>query len=154
MDVLGAANETHARHAEAVSIEGLLGRGDERWVIGQAEVIVRAEIENALAPRDGNVCVLRRGNNPLSFVKTLRFDFIKRLRELLIKFGEHAAILREPGRVQSQSYQRLCAEISVAHLVNNVLITPRLALEILSVCHRYRTRGNQRDPAFFLWHDR
>src|SRR5439155_26971998 len=76
MAVLGAANETHARHAEAVSIEGLLGRGDERWVIGQAEVIVRAEIENALAPRDGNVCVLRRGNNPLSFVKTLRFDFI------------------------------------------------------------------------------
>jgi hypothetical protein len=45
---------------------------------------------------------LRRGDNPLSFVKTLGFDFIKRLRELLIKFAEHAAILREPGRVQSQ----------------------------------------------------
>jgi hypothetical protein len=32
----------------------------------------------------------------------LRFDFIKRLRELLIKFGEHGAILREPSRVQSR----------------------------------------------------
>jgi hypothetical protein len=46
--------------------------------------------------------VLRRGDNPLSFVKALRFDFIKRLGELLIKFREHAAILREPGRVQSR----------------------------------------------------
>jgi hypothetical protein len=46
--------------------------------------------------------VLRRGDNPLSFVKALRFDFIECLRELLIKFGEHAAILREPSRVQSR----------------------------------------------------
>ena len=42
MNVLRAANETYARHAEAVSIERFLGRGDEDRVISQAEVIVRA----------------------------------------------------------------------------------------------------------------
>ena len=49
MNVLRAANETHARHAEAVGIERFLRRGDERRMIGQPEIIVRAHVEHALA---------------------------------------------------------------------------------------------------------
>jgi hypothetical protein len=45
---------------------------------------------------------LGRGDNALGLVETLRLDFIERFRELLIKFGEHSAILREPSSVQNQ----------------------------------------------------
>jgi hypothetical protein len=85
-----------------VSIKRFFGRSDERRMISQSEVIVRAKIENAFATGYRNVRVLRRRDNPLRFVKTLRFDFIKRLCESLIKFGEHAAILPEPGEVQNR----------------------------------------------------
>jgi hypothetical protein len=60
---------------------------------------------------------------------------------LLIKFGEHAPILREPDRVQSRSGIALHTEISVAQLVNNLLITAPI-LEIRPDFPRYRTRGN------------
>jgi hypothetical protein len=44
--------------------------------------------------------VLGRGDNALGLVETLRLDFIERFCELLIKFREHPAILREARQVQ------------------------------------------------------
>ena len=46
-------------------------------------------IENALAVPHRNMRILRSGDDALSFIETLRFDFGERLGELLLKFGEH-----------------------------------------------------------------
>ena len=46
MQVLGAADEAHAGHAEAVRVQRLLRRGDDVRVVGQAQVIVGAEIQH------------------------------------------------------------------------------------------------------------
>jgi hypothetical protein len=61
-------------------------------MIGQSEIIVRAQIEDTFAAGDSNVRVLRRSDNALGLVKTLRLDFIERFREMLIKCREHPAI--------------------------------------------------------------
>ena len=45
MDVLRSADETDARHSKTVGVERLLRRRDERGMIGQAEIVIRAEID-------------------------------------------------------------------------------------------------------------
>src|ERR1700730_3368796 len=89
MNVLRAANETDTRHAEAVGVECFLRGSDERRMIGQAEIIVRAHVKHAFATGDFNVCVLRASDDALRLEKALRLNFIERLRNLLFKFGEH-----------------------------------------------------------------
>ena len=90
VDVLRAANETDTGHAEAVCVERFLRGGDERGMIGQAEVIVGAHIEHAFATGDFNVRVLRASDDALGLVKALRFYFLECLRNLLFEFGEHS----------------------------------------------------------------
>ena len=55
VDLGGAADEAYGCHAEAPAIQRLLGRGDHGRVIGQAEVVVGAEVEqpSGLPPRCG-----------------------------------------------------------------------------------------------------
>ena len=81
VDVLRAANETDRRHAEAVGVERLFRRGDERRMIGQPEIIVRAHVEDAPAARDPDLRVLRRGDDAFGFVEALRPDFGERVGE-------------------------------------------------------------------------
>ena len=89
VNVLCAADETHARHAEAVRVERFFGRGDERGMIGQAEIIVRAHVEHAFAAGDRDVGILRTGDDPLGFEEALRFNFFERLRKLFCEFSNH-----------------------------------------------------------------
>ena len=46
VDVLGAADEPDAREAEAPPLEPVPGGPDEVGVVGKAEVVVRAEVED------------------------------------------------------------------------------------------------------------
>src|SRR5260370_19849292 len=91
VNVLRAADKTHARHAEPVRVERFFGGGDECRMIGETEVIVCAHVEHAFAASDRNVRSLRTGDDPLSFEKTLRFNFIECLRNLFFEFGDHIA---------------------------------------------------------------
>jgi hypothetical protein len=54
-----------------VGVERFFRSGDERGMIGQAEVIVRTHIEHATAARNFDLGVLRAGDNPFGFVETL-----------------------------------------------------------------------------------
>ena len=58
-------------------IERFLGRGDERRMISQAEIVVRAEIDHPPAIRDRDLCVLRSSDDALCFLKALRLDFLE-----------------------------------------------------------------------------
>ena len=90
VNILRAANEAHTRHPEPVRIERVLRRRDQRRMIGQPEIIIRAHVEHALPTRDGDVRVLRRRDDALGFVETLRLDLFQRFRELLCEGGDHA----------------------------------------------------------------
>jgi hypothetical protein len=72
------ANEAHTRHSETMAVERFFRRGDERGMIGQAEIIVGAEIDHAPAVGDWDLGVLRSGDDALGFEKSLRFDFLER----------------------------------------------------------------------------
>ena len=49
VQVLGAADEAHAGHAEAARVHGVLGGGDDVRVVGQAQVVVGAEVQDGRA---------------------------------------------------------------------------------------------------------
>ena len=49
VEVLGAADEPDAGHAEAAIVHGGLGRGDDLGVVGQAQVVVGAEVQDGRA---------------------------------------------------------------------------------------------------------
>ena len=85
VNVLRAANETHTRHSESVGVERFLGRREQRRMIGQPEIIVRAHVEDAPSAADFDFRVLRTGDDALSLVETLRFYFRERVGELLFE---------------------------------------------------------------------
>ena len=89
MNVLCAADETHARHAETMRLERFFCRGNQRGMIGQAKIIVRAHVQHAFAAGDRNVGILRTGDDPLGFKQALRFNFFERLRKLFCEFSDH-----------------------------------------------------------------
>ena len=53
MECHGAGDGAHRARADAVAVDGLLGRGAQAGIVGQAEVVVGAEVEQA-PPVDGH----------------------------------------------------------------------------------------------------
>ena len=89
VNILRAANKAHARHAEAMRVERFFRSSDQRRMIGETEIIVRAHVEHAFAARDRDVRVLRTCDDALGFEETLRFNFFEGLRKLIFEFGDH-----------------------------------------------------------------
>ena len=58
VDGLRAADEAHGGQAVAPVVERLRGGGDDRGMVGQAEVIVGAEVEDVGAAGDADVRLL------------------------------------------------------------------------------------------------
>ena len=78
---LGAADEPHRGHAEAERLHRLRRRGDHFGMIGEAEVIVGAEVQHlALAGirGDADAPALRPGQQPLALEKAGRLDLVER----------------------------------------------------------------------------
>ena len=78
VQVLGAADETHRGHAEAVTVERILGRLDHRRVIGQSQVIVRAKVQHATAVSQFDFRRLRAGDDAFGLEQSVGADGIKR----------------------------------------------------------------------------
>ena len=90
--LLGAADEAHRSHPVAIAIEGRLGSPHQPGIIGQAEVVVGAEVED-LAPaghRDGRI--LRRGDHPFRLVETGLLQVGERAAEVLIERRHHGSL--------------------------------------------------------------
>jgi glycine C-acetyltransferase len=73
---LGAADETDAGDPEAVAVHAPLGGLHDLRVIGEAEVIVRAEVDDVPAALNLNVGVLLRGDDALFVVGAGVLDFL------------------------------------------------------------------------------
>src|SRR5690606_32435378 len=70
VQIVGAADEAHARHAVAKALQRLLRGGYQLGVVGKAEIIVGAQIDNvAAAPADSYSRTLRRGDRPFHLVE-------------------------------------------------------------------------------------
>jgi hypothetical protein len=59
VDVLGAADEAHARHAESVGVDGPFGRFHHPRMAAQSEVVVCAKIEHTSAVFQNDFSPLR-----------------------------------------------------------------------------------------------
>ena len=98
---LGPADEAHARHPEAPVVQGAMGRGDQLGVAGEAEVVVRAEIEDgSVAAADPDLGALVAQDRPLLLEEALLADLIQLPGEELTKSRVHGAPLgaRRPRR--------------------------------------------------------
>ena len=74
---LRAADESHRGHAEAEFVHRALGRRDDLRVVGEAEVIVGAEIDRlalAFRPGDADPPALRPGQQALALEQARRLD--------------------------------------------------------------------------------
>jgi len=82
--LLRATDEAHGSHAVAPAVERILGGRDHLGMIGEAEVVVGAEIEN-LSRGNGDVRTLRRLDNALGLPQARLAD----LFELGDQVGSH-----------------------------------------------------------------
>ena len=89
MDLLGAADEANRGHAVAPAIERFFRGRDDRGMVGQAEVVVGAEVEDIRPAGHSYMSALRSGDDSLGFVEPGRFDFGQGPREILPHLGEH-----------------------------------------------------------------
>ncbi len=89
VNLLGTADEAHARHAVAPSVERLLRRGDDTRVVGETEVVVRAEIEDLPAVRHLDGGLLRRDYDALGLEEARRTDLLQLGVKLVADLSEH-----------------------------------------------------------------
>ena len=86
MEGLRAADETHRGHAEAEIVHRALRRRDDVGMVGEAEIIVGAEIDRlalAVRPGDADPPALRPGDQPLAFGEAGGLDFVERRAEVV-----------------------------------------------------------------------
>jgi hypothetical protein len=77
VQVLRAADEAHAGHAEAVRIQRVLGRRDHVGMVGQAQVVVRAEVQHRAAVGERDLRRLRAGDDALGLEQPGFADFVE-----------------------------------------------------------------------------
>lgn len=88
VQVLGAADEAHAGHAEAAGVHGVLGGGDDVRVVGEAQVVVGAEVQHVRAALAElarlDVAGLRRVDVPLGLEQAGGADLVEFVLQLVL----------------------------------------------------------------------
>ena len=90
---LRAANEAHRRHAEAVLAQGVSGCFDEERMVGQAQIVVRAQIDAGGAGLKRNFALLRRGDDLLLLEQTVVLQGLDACAEIGSEGSCHALSL-------------------------------------------------------------
>ncbi len=92
VDLLGAADEADGGHAVAPAVQRLVGRGDDLGVVGEAEVVVGAEVEHltGTATRgDVHGRGLRGADDPLGLVQAGGADLVEGGAQVVAHGVEH-----------------------------------------------------------------
>ena len=95
MQGLRAADEAHRGHAEAEFVERRPRGRDDVRVIGEAEIIVGAEIDRlarALRRGDADAPALRPGDQPLALGQAGGLDFVERRAEVAQESVGHGGL--------------------------------------------------------------
>ncbi|KAG1393372.1 hypothetical protein G6F59_014379 [Rhizopus arrhizus] len=77
VQILGATDEAHRGHAEAVGIQCVLGGLDQVRMVGQAQVVVGTEVQHLAAVVEGDLGRLRAGDDPLGLEQALGADGVQ-----------------------------------------------------------------------------
>ncbi len=124
VQVLGAADEAYRGHAEAMGVQRVLGRGDQRRVVGQAQVVVGAEVEHAAAVGQHDLRRLRADDDALGLEQALRADRIQCVGVVLGEAG-----IGHDGHAQAKE-----AKILTRHV--------RRSAGVMHKWHQYRRRSH------------
>ena len=65
MDVLGSADEANRGHAKSMGVESRLRFFHQQGMIGQAQIIIGAKVEDCLSAVDHDGGLLGGGDHPL-----------------------------------------------------------------------------------------
>jgi hypothetical protein len=95
VEVLRPADEADRGHAIAVLVDGALGGLGEARVVGQAEIVVGAEVQDA-PPAHVDVCGLRRGDRTLALHQPGGVDLREGPADMGQEIGHRAASLGAP----------------------------------------------------------
>ena len=113
MQSLRSADEAHRSHAEAELVHGASRRRDDVRVIGEAEIIVGAEIDRfarALRGCDTDAPALRPGQQPLAFCQALGLDVVERGADVVEKgFGHGGSCSIKPSIAAPRERSNRCA---------------------------------------------
>ena len=88
MDLGGAADEADRGHTEPPAVQRLLGGGDHRRMVGQAEVVVGTQVEHG-GVTDADLRGLRRADHGLGLVQAVGPELRQVVGELVLQSGVH-----------------------------------------------------------------
>ena len=95
MQRLRAADEAHRGHAEAELVHRPARGGDDVRVIGEAEIIVGAEVDRlarAFRRGDADAAALRPGQQPLALREARRLDVVEGREDMAEKGVGHGRL--------------------------------------------------------------
>ena len=100
VDALRAADEAHRGHAVAVTVERALRGFAHGGVIGQSEIVVRAQVDDFGAAADAHDGALRGGEHALRLEQALRFQLLCLAAQPLQDLSLHERVLGAHERVE------------------------------------------------------
>ena len=89
MGVLRTADETYGGHAVSACVHAVLCRLDEFGVVGEAEVVIRAEIDHLLTTFDRDTGGLRGDDHAFVLIETCILDLLQSLLQMILKILIH-----------------------------------------------------------------
>jgi hypothetical protein len=93
VDLLRAADEAHGRHAVTVAIERTLRCLANGGVVGEPQIVVRAQIHDFTTRADPHYRALRGRQNPLGLEQALGFQLLGLATQPLEDFTLHEPVL-------------------------------------------------------------
>src|SRR6266700_6200822 len=97
MDALGPADEAHGGKPVTPAAKRLARRLNDGRVPGEAEIIIRAQVEHRLAVADANVGRLRGGDDALPLVCAGGANLVQLRGQLLFHQPKHNCSVAPPG---------------------------------------------------------
>src|SRR5690606_16536013 len=102
VQVLGAADEAHRGHAETVGVQRVLRGLDHRRVVGQAQVVVGAEVEHLAPVGQGDLGGLRRGDDALGLEQAGLADLLDGVGVAAGQFHDSTTLPALPVSISSK----------------------------------------------------
>ncbi len=93
VEILGATDKAHGGHAEAPLLHGLLRSLDKARGVGEAEIVVGAEIQRLASVLKSDLCALGGGYVPFILVESGILDRGQLFLKMFLEIAVHNVML-------------------------------------------------------------